>query len=523
MYGTPEAAAEFAQMMSNPSLVAMCGPVFALINGVEVTVATIFSTEMAAFMVLLMIFMNVFFINRYTRTDEENGNLELLEAKSIYRTTSLTAAMVVSTLVNILLGLVSAVGITLIAHLNDISGFTLEGSLCFGLTLTTAGVYAACLTAILAQLFSSARAVNMGASAVILVLYVVRAVGDLGQGDVKFFGRWTPIGSLLYSQPYAHNDFRMLVVVLAQSFILFLLAYIILGRRDLNSALFKGLRGRETASKWLTSECFGRSLNAGNPLRTLGLTARINRGVLLGGGALMLVLGASYGSVVGSIDQFISQNEMLRNVAVPEGHTTTEVFMQMLMLVMAVGAVIPPVVIMQGLWREENKARLEVVYVRNSTRSGFLGAHLLLASLTVFLMLLLVALGFWGSAFATVADSAPSFRAVVESVFIYFPANFLLVSLSAFGVSTAGRGLRAIFPLLAWMFLAFSFLVNYLGRMLQFDDWVFRLTPYGNIPQLLTDNLKEFSTWMPLCAVILASLLLLVFAFPSYRRRDLVK
>ena len=74
----------------------------------------------------------------------------------------------------------------------------------------------------------------------------------------------------------------------------------------------------------------------------------------------MLLLGVSYGSVFGDLEAFLSGNEELAAM-LPDasGHSLTEQFMTLMMIVIAVLGTIPPLLFFHKVRSEEKKGTLE--------------------------------------------------------------------------------------------------------------------------------------------------------------------
>jgi len=68
----------------------------------------------------------------------------------------------------------------------------------------------------------------------------------------------------------------------------------------------------------------------------------------------MFIFGASYGSVFGEMDDFISDNEMLKKMLAGSGDNYIESFLPTLMVIMAIVATIPAIM---SLYKIKNEIR----------------------------------------------------------------------------------------------------------------------------------------------------------------------
>lgn len=70
---------------------------------------------------------------------------------------------------------------------------------------------------------------------------------------------------------------------------------------------------------------------------------------------------------------------------------------------------------------------------------------------------------------------------------------------------------------LTWLYLGYSFLVVYMGAMLELPDWLANLSPFGHIPQIPVEEINILS----LVILTIISILLIVADFIGYNRRDM--
>lgn len=226
----------------------------------------------------------------------------------------------------------------------------------------------------------------------------------------------------------------------------------------------------------------------------------------------MLVLGASYGSVMGDLESFFEGNEMLEQMLIEEeGYSLTEQFIPMLLLVMGILATVPPVMAMNKLIGEERKQRVEHLLSKAISRSKLLGSYLFIAIVNGFIMISLVAIGLWAAADAVMEDGF-AFSTIYGAALVYYPAMLVMIGLAVFLIGILPRLTSII-----WIYLTYSFFVLYLGGLFQFPDWAGKLSPFGHIPQLPVERME----WMPVIILTGVAVLLIVLGFIGYRKRDI--
>ena len=120
LYPTEDDLRAVSGVLTNPSLVALSGPLFDLsIGGLTVWKVGLSEFILAALMSLLTVV-------RHTRTEEETGRVELIRATVVGRYAPLTAALLVTALANLAIAVFIALGLMA-------TGLPVAGSVAFGL------------------------------------------------------------------------------------------------------------------------------------------------------------------------------------------------------------------------------------------------------------------------------------------------------------------------------------------------------------------------------------------------------
>jgi len=477
-----------AETMDNPAVTAMFGPGYGLD---DYTVGIMMGHQMLLFTAIIVSIMSILLMMRHTRGDEENGRIEMLRALPVGRLSNLSANALVMLGANLLLALLVGVGLPLMG----IESIDWRGSFLYGAALGATGLFFAALTALFAQLSESSRGTMGLAFAFLGLFYLLRAVGDV---DMETLSLVSPLGWIVRTEVYLNNYWWPVGLMLAASLAVLALSLYLNSIRDLGAGFIPAKPGRKTASVFLQG--------------TLGLACRLQRNAVIAWAVGLFVLGASYGSVMGELEIYLETLELIREM-LPEmdGYTLTERFIPMLMTVISMVAAIPVLLMIAKLRGEELRHRTENLLARAVSRKNLLGSYILLSLLLSLVMQLLGVIGLW-SAGEAVTEEAVSFTAIFDAGMVFLPATWVMVGVAVLLVGFLPRGI-----FLAWVYLGYSFMVNYLGDLLQLPDWMATLTPYGHVPQLPMEEIN-YTGLLVLTAIALA---LLVVGAAGYCRRDM--
>jgi len=488
LYPTEVAKAGMAETMRNPAMAAMVGRGYGLDN---YTSGAMMAHQMLLFTGIAVAIMCILLVARHTRTDEEDGRIELIRSLPTGRLSSLNATLLVMFGVNVVLALLIGFGL----YALQIESMDLEGSLLYGAALGAIGLFFTAITAVFAQASENARG-TIGLSFTVLgVAYLIRAVGDAGNEAISWF---SPLGWVLGAEVYVNNYWWPILLTVGVSIAISIVALYLNAIRDLGSGFIPAKPGRKYATVFLQSP--------------LGLTLRLQRTGLISWAIGMLVLGASYGSVLGDLESFFADNEMLQGLISPTaGFSLTEQFMTMLMSIMAMISTIPAIMAMNKLIGEEKNNRTEHLLARAVSRTRLLGSTFVVSIVTSFVMLSLAAVGLW-SAGNAVMEGGIAFGGLYGAAMVYLPAIWIMI---AFAVLLIGA-----FPKLTgltWIYLLYSFVVVYLGGLLQFPEWMSRISPFGHVPQIPVEDMD----FMKVIVLVAIATVMTILGFIAYNKRDI--
>jgi ABC-2 type transport system permease protein len=488
LYKTQQERQVMAETMKNPAMTAMVGRGYGLDH---YTTGAMMAHQMLLFTAITVAIMSILLVARHTRADEEAGMIEMIRSLPAGRLSNLSSALLVMVAVHLVLAAATGLGLAALG----IESMDLEGSLLYGAALAAAGIFFTAVTALFAQQSENSRGTIGLSFAVLGISYLLRAIGDVSSGTLSWF---SPLGWVLGTEVYVNNYWWPVVLTIAAAFAIMALALYLNSIRDLGSGFLPSKRGRSHASAFLQGP--------------FGLGLRLQRTAIVSWAIGMLLLGISYGSVLGDLEEFIGGNEMLAEMVSPvEGVTLTEQFMTMLMSVISMICTIPPLMMALKLRGEEKKNRSEHLLVRAVSRTRLMGSYLAIALGVGIAMLLLAVFGLWAAGSA-VMEEALSFTTMLEAALAYLPAMWVIT-----GVALLFIGILPQLTSLTWLYLGYSFIVVYMGDLLQFPEWMGKLSPFGHIPQL---PVEEFDTAKVSLLVLLAAGLMLA-GFIGYNKRDL--
>jgi len=487
MYGSQQERDVIVETMANPAMTAMLGP-----GDLEnYTVGAMTAHQMLLLTALVVGLMAILLVARYTRGDEEDGRLEMIRSLPVGRLSWLNATLLVQIGVHVLLAAVTGFGL----YLLGIESMGLKGSLLYGATLGATGLVFAGVAALFAQLSDSSRGTIGYSIAVLMIAYLARAIGDVGNETLSWL---SPLGWVTKAGVYSVNNWRPVVLMAIFALLLFIAAGGLNAIRDLDKGFMPSRPGRSHASRLLQSP--------------IGLVFRLHRTGLAAWAIGMFVLGASYGSILGDLESFLGNNEMfVKLLGETEGLSMTEQFISTLMTVITLAATIPPILAVNRLRGEEKKGRIEPLLGRAVSRTRLFGGYMVVAAVNGFIMMSLAAIGLWSAGNASM-ENGLNFGTIYEAAAAYYPAMLAMIGISAFFIGYFPKLIT-----LNWLYLIYSFIILYMGGLLQVPEWTKRVTPFGQVPHAPAE---EVTMW-PLLILGFVAIMLITAGFVGFGRRDI--
>ncbi|WP_240134415.1 ABC transporter permease [Streptomyces sp. MUM 178J] len=491
LYADPEDRASIATTMNSPAGLAMTGPRHYLD---DYTFGAMLGHQMLGFTAVLVGLMSVLTVTRHTRAEEETGRAELVRSTAVGRHAHLAAALIVAALANLALALLLALGLSGLG----VGSVDTGGSLLYGFAHAAVGLVFAGTAAVTVQITAHARGASGMALAVIGAAYVLRAAGDAGGDGGDALSWLSPIGWAQRTYAYVDDRVWPLLLCLALAVLTAAAGFALSTRRDVGAGLRAARLGNAAASGALS--------------RPLGFALRLHRGMLLGFGAGLLLMGAMYGSILGDAEDMLKNIEQIQE-AIEEigGATVAESFASIVMIVISVVAAVYAVMAALRPRSEETAGRAEPLLATGLSRARWAGSHLAVATAGGTALLLAAGIGFGASGAASTGDGA-LFGKLTVAALAYAPALWVTSGLT---LALFGWFPRAVAA--AWIVPVYAFVVGYLGQLLQFPDWMNNLSPFGHIPRLPA---AEFD-WTPPVLLTLLAAGLVWLGLAGFRRRDL--
>lgn len=429
---------------------------------------------------------------RHTRAEEETGRAELLRAAPVGRHAMLTAALVMTLLTLVVLWAAMVLALLAVGEV----AVDLPGIATYASAATCVGLVLAGVAAVTAQLVPTARAASGLAGMVLAAAFLARGVADVTEG--AGWASWlSPLGWAQQTYPFDRDRWWPLLVPVAVTVLLVVLAGWLSTRRDLGAALRPERPGRRAARPTLLSP--------------VGLAARLSRTALLTWAGGLAVFGTVYGPVLGEAEKFLEQMPVLEDM-LPQGTGTggVRLFAGIVLALAGLVAAVPAVQVLTRLVKDEQAGRTAILLANGPGRLSWYAAHLAVAVVGGALALVAFGLGFGATAWRVTGERELLGDIVIGSLGFLAPVA-LVIGIAALLVGWSPRAVG-----LAWVLVAFGVVVLYFAEILDWPPWVADLSPWHHVAARPAeddgDGLAQLVLWGS--AAVLAAL-----GAVGYRRR----
>ncbi|WP_216830757.1 ABC transporter permease [Alkalihalobacterium elongatum] len=488
LYQTEQERQVIAETMKNPAMIAMVGPGYGLDN---YTLGAMLAHQMLLFTAIVVAIMSILLVTRHTRADEEEGRIELIRSLPVGKLSNITSSVLVVSGANVILALLTGFGLFAL----QIESIDLQGSLLYGAALGATGIFFASVTGVFAQLSENSRGAIGLSFAVLGGAYLLRAVGDVSNEVLSWF---SPLGWIVGTQAYVNNYWWPIILTLGVATVLLFITLYLNTIRDLGAGFIHSKPGNKHASRFLQSP--------------FGLAVRLQRTSIIAWAIGMFILGASYGSVFGDLEYFFESNEMMAEFLNPvEGFSLIDQFLPMLMLIISIICTVPALLFILKLRNEEKKDMTEHILARAVSRTKLMGSYLLVSLIFGTMVVFLAILGLWFAG-DSVMEETILFSSVFNAGIVYLPAMYVMIGLAVL--------LIGFFPRLTsitWLYLGYSFFVVYLGALLQFPEWMEKISPFAHVPQIPVEDMEI----LPIVIMGFLAGVLFVLGLFGYNKRDI--
>lgn len=484
----PDAAAirSYVEVVGgNPALAAFSGPGYGFDDP---NIGVVLVNETQVFGCLGTALMSIFLIVRHTRAEEDVERTDLLRSGVVGRHATTTAAVVVVAAANIGIGVLAALGFVA-------AGYPVAGSLALAGSLAAVGLVFAGVATVTSQVAGSSRAAIGGATTLLGVAFVVRAVGDVGDSWLSWL---SPIGWGQAVRAFAGERWWTLALCVVVAALLVLVAFWLSARRDLGTGLRAAAAGPVRGSRTVRSP--------------LGLAWRMQRGAVLGWTIGLLLTGAAFGSIGEDVDRLFTDNPALADFyARLDGVSLTDTYLSSSLVMLALLAGGFAVAAVLHLRTEEAAGRVESLLAAPVARSRWAAGTLTVAIVGTVAAIVAGGLGM-GIAYAVVSGDGSQVLRLAGASLVTVPGILVLAGLTMLLV-----GLVPAAALAAWAALTGMVLVGYFGDVLQLPDWVRDLSPLTHLPQVPAEPVAVG----PIVAWLGVAVAFVAVGLWGLRRRDL--
>jgi len=486
LFTTQAALNDFAALSNTPSIKALTG-----LAAVPNTLGGAVYTKIWMTCALTLAFGVVFLITRSGRADEEVGRTELLRSRMLGR----HAYSAASWQVNAVLCLAVGAGVALASAASglDPAGAGIAGSLVLGASVTGVGLVAIGVGAVAGQVTSTSRGANALGSIILGVFYLLRMIGDLGDGRLTWA---SPIGWGQQMQPWGANRWWPFVLLVGLTCLLLAVAARLEARRDLGAGLMPDRPGP-----------------AGVPARyatPLGLALRLQRGPIIGWSATIVLCALVFGSVVKAMTNLLADAGSIATKVI--GGTTVDALLSLLVLLIALVTTVFALQSAISLRADEASGIIEPQLAGALSRTRWAVQRLLIPAVGT-AVLLLVGGACMGAGYGSLIGDPGQTSRLALAALAYWPAVMVLVGVA---VALFGWLPRLAIPL-TWGVLSAMLFIVLIGDALHLPGWLLNLLPFSATPHQPLVSL----TWTPLVILTLVALGLIWTGLDRFARRDI--
>jgi len=327
---------------------------------------------------------------------------------------------------------------------------------------------------------------------------MVRAIGDI---NYEILSLISPLGLILRVQVYVQSFWWPVLIILSLSAVVMAIAFYLNSIRDMDQGFISARPGKKEASPLLKSP--------------FGLTLRLLRNMLIAWVASIFIFGASYGAILGDIENFVANSDFYSQVIGSNPNfTTAQMFVSMVTSIMSLLAIVPVLTAVLKIRSEEKEGRAEHVLSRVVSRTKYLLGYVMLAFVASILVQCAIALGIYSAAAAVLPDPGDlTLGYLLEANLVYLPAIWAMIGITVLLIGLLPKASSAI-----WGYFGFTFFAVFMARIPGLiPDWLAKTTPFGFVPQLPVDSVN----YTTLAVLTVIAIGLTAFGFVAYRKRDM--
>lgn len=486
LYPTPQARQARASLIESPAATALAGPGYGLS---DYSLGAMVANEIAGMTMIAVAIMSVLLVTLHLRTEEETGRAEMLRSGVVGRFAPITSGLAVVLLANLLIGLVLGLGLTAV-ELPALGSWNLAASV-FMVGLTFGATSALC-----SQLTEHARTASGLGVVAVAVAYLVRAVGDVRAKEDGSVWSWlSPIGWGQATRAYVDERWWPLLFGAAAVLVGVVLAYLVVGRRDVGAGLIAPRGGRSRASAALGG--------------IAALTVRMQRNQIAAWGIGVVALAFPIGALGRQVADFVNQDTRLVGLLPGADTDAAQGAFALYLVFLTIMACMYALTAVQSARNEETAGRAEDVLAGPVSRWRWLGSQLAVVTVATAVIVLAAGAAMGITAAATLHDGA-MFGRLVGAAANLLPATLTVVGLTAAVFAWFPRLLAAV-----WAYLAYALVIGMFLEVL--PDWTGWASPFHFTSSMPAD---EFDV-VPLIVLLVIAAALYTLALTGFRRRDI--
>ncbi|MEL6894417.1 MAG: hypothetical protein AAFP84_22700, partial [Actinomycetota bacterium] len=450
LYDTPAERREYAELVEgNATMIVQSGPGYGLDDP---TSGAVLANELGIWVFIAVALMNVFVVVRHTRTEEATNRTELVRAAPVGRAAGTAAALAVSSWSTLLVASGSA--LSLIAL-----GLPTVGSLAFGAAIIGIGHVFAGVAAVAAQLTENPRSALGLGGAVLALSFVLRAVGDVGDGTLSWL---SPIGWAQGTRAYADERWWVLGLAAVSTVALVEVATVLQRHRDHGSGMIASRGGPATGAPWMSTP--------------VGLTFRLQRASIISWSIGAGLVAFFYGIISDQAESILESYPEMEEYFLGSGDASiTDLFLSRSITTMALFAAGFSVASVLRLRTEEITERAGSILATPTSRTRWAVEHLVVTAVGTTCVLAAVGaatglgVAATGGSLGTVAELTGAAVTLAPALFLLGAATFALVGVGPRAALVASGAYSAVV------------VIGVFGELLSFPRVVLNVSPFEHL------------------------------------------
>ncbi len=484
----------FAAFAKNPMMALIGGPGYGFDN---MTVPIFIVGLYGAYLMLGAALMSILTISRHTRVEEQTGRAELVRANVVGRHARLAAALILTTLMNVLVSVLMAV--VFYTSPSD-PGFFLP-CLLFGASVGAVGLVFMGVEAVAVQLTPTSRMASAIAGLVLAITFMIRGLGDMSEvsgGSLGWLSWLSPLGWSQQTAPFTLDRWWPLGLSVITTVVLIAVAFSLQSHRDLGAGILPDRLGRANAASWIRTP--------------FALALRLQRSTLIGWALATLFSGIVFGAFANSLTENADGMPAPITTLFGGKDAMTKGYLGYMGIYMAIIIAVYVILSIQSLRSEEQDMRTEPVLATAVSRQSWLLSWVGIAAVGAAVLLLLGGVGLGIGACMFIGDWS-LLGSVTLGVLVHSADLWVLLGLSVLLYGFAPRLLGLVWAVYVW-----STLIAFFGPIVTTDKAVLDSSIFNHVGSYPASDIS----WISVGVLTLIAAVLIVAGDFGFKRRDLI-